>query len=339
MTIKKYLNKIVSKTDLNKSEAKSLFNHIMKGKLSDIELAAVLTALKIKGESPSEIAGAALAMRENMLKVHRPKKSIVLDTCGTGGSGKNTFNISTAVAFVVSGAGISVAKHGNRGVSSNFGSADAIESLGININLTPEQAEYILKKTGIVFLFAPLFHPAMKHAVNARRNLKTRTIFNLLGPLCNPALADVQLIGVYDAALTELICKTLKQLKVKRAFVVHGMDGLDEVTISAKTKVSELNNNRIKTFYLSPKDFGLRKHNLNSVTVKNKLQNKKAIIGCLNGKPGAKLDIVLMNAALALVLSGCANGFKHGLRLAEESIQNKKALNKLNLIKKYSNNL
>ncbi|MDP8260551.1 MAG: anthranilate phosphoribosyltransferase [Candidatus Gygaella obscura] len=337
--IDKTINKIISKIDLNKSEAKSLFNTIMKGRLSDIELAAVLIALKLKGESSSEIAGAALAMRENMFKVKRPKKSMVLDTCGTGGSGKNTFNISTVVAFVVSGAGVNVAKHGNRGVSSNFGSADAIESLGININITPTQAGYILKKAGIVFLFAPIFHPAMKHAVNVRRNLKTRTIFNLLGPLCNPALADVQLIGVYAPELTELICHTLKQLKVKRAFVVHGMDGLDEVTISNRTKVSELNNKRIKTFYLSPKDFGLKKQNLKSLIVENKFQNKKAIIDCLNGKPGAKLDVVLMNAALSLVLSGVAKGFKEAVKLAYESIKGKKALKKLELLRKYSNNL
>ena len=338
-SIKEAIDKLEQRKSLNREEAHKVFLLLMSGKVSDLDLANFLTALCVKKETPQEISGAVMALRSKMLRVNTPKNSIILDNCGTGGSGKNTFSISTTAAFVVSGAGVKVAKHGNRSASSAIGSADALESLGVNINLTSLQAERILKKIGIVFLFAPNFHPAMKFVSKVRKTLGFRTIFNLIGPLCNPALSNVQLIGCYDRSLLEPIAHALKDLKTKRAFVVSGEDALDEITISGKTFISELKNNQINNYYVEPQDFGLKRSDLKNILVSNQEENKKMILGCLKGKSGPALDIVLMNASCCLVAAGRAHDFKEGVSLAKEAIKNHAALEKLELLIKLTNSI
>jgi len=332
-SIKEAIIRLNNKENLSRDEAQEIFLRVISGEISETDLASFLTALSAKKESPEEIAGAALALRKKMFKIGVPKGALILDNCGTGGTGKNTFNISTSVAFVVSACGVKVAKHGNRSATSNFGSADALEALGVNINLSPNDAAEILKKIGIVFLYAPNFHPAMKYAAKVRRALGFRTIFNLLGPLCNPALSNIQVIGVYDADLTETIAQALKELKTKRAFVVHGMDGLDEITLSERTKITELNNNEIRTFFVAPEDFDLKKGNLKEAEVKDIKENTAKILAVLNGAPGANLDIVLANASCCLLASGAARDFKEGVILARQAIKSKEALKKLDLLK------
>jgi len=336
-SIKEAIIRLNRKENLSREESRGIFLEIISGGVSETDLASFLTALSAKKESPEEIAGAALALRKKMVKISTGKNALILDNCGTGGTGKNTFNISTSVAFVVSACGVKVAKHGNRSATSNFGSADALEALGVNINLTPGEASEILKEIGIVFLYAPNFHPAMKYAAKVRRSLGFRTIFNLLGPLCNPALSNIQVIGVYDAGLTEIVARALKELKTKKAFVVCGMDGLDEITLSDKTKITELSNNEIRTFFVTPEDFGLKKGNLKDAEVRDIKENTAKILKVLNGSPGTNLDIVLANASCCLLASGVARDFKDGVILARQAVKSKEALKKLELLKQLTN--
>jgi anthranilate phosphoribosyltransferase len=338
-SINEAIIKLARKENLTRNESQEVFLKIISGEVTETDLASFLTALSAKRETPEEIAGAALALRKKMFRIAVPRGELILDSCGTGGTGKNTFNISTSVALVVSACGVKVAKHGNRSATSSFGSADAMEALGVNINLTPKEASDIFKKIGIVFLFAPNFHPAMKYATKVRKSLGFRTIFNLLGPLCNPALSNIQVVGVYDANLTEAIAWALKELKTKKAFVVHGMDGLDEVTLADRTKITELNNNEIRTFFVTPQDFGLKKDSLKKAEVKDAKENTDKILAVLHGTPGVNLDIVLANASCCLVVSGAARDFKEGVILARQAIKNKGALKKLELLKQLTNKI
>jgi len=332
--IKDIIKKLVRGSNLTALETEKVFKQIMSGKLDSDSIAVFLMALSVKGETAIEITAAAKIMRKYASSIKVAKKNEpVLDTCGTGGSGIDTFNISTASAFVVAGCGVKVAKHGNRSVSSNCGSADVLEELGVNILLSPKQVEKCIKKIGIGFMFAPLFHPAMKHAMPARKTLGVRTIFNILGPLSNPANATCQILGVYDKNLTTLMAKALSNLKVKRAFVVHGQNGLDEISISGPTKVSELRNKKIKTYKIDPLKLGFKRASLKDIKGKTKKQNAKIILSVLKGAKGPKRDAVLLNAAFALVAAGKARNIKSAIKLAEYSIDSSAAMEKLNQLK------
>ena len=342
MDIKKAIEKVVGFNDLSEQEMYSVFDGIMSGKATASQIGAFITALRMKGETVDEITGAARVMRKKALKINAGGKSVdinkddidldeetVLDTCGTGGSGTNTYNISTTVAFIIAGCGIKVAKHGNRAASGRCGSADVLEELGVKLDVPVRVTEKCLKAIGIGFLYAPLFHGAMRHAIAPRREIGVRTIFNILGPLSNPALATHQVLGVYEEKLTETMARVLKKLGTKRAFVVHGKDTLDEVTITDRTKVSELKHGRIRNYYVKPSDFGLKKAKLKDIRGGSAKQNAKTVRGVLSGKKGPKRDVALANSSVALVAAGKARNFKRGVCLAAESIDSGRALGKL----------
>ncbi|MDP1852802.1 MAG: anthranilate phosphoribosyltransferase [Candidatus Omnitrophota bacterium] len=330
----------------SRSQIKYVFSDIMSGKVETEGLKKFLLALKDK-ETPEIIAGAAEAMREKMIRVNVrvSPDEIVLDTCGTGGSSFHTFNISTAAAFVIGGCGIKVAKHGNRAVSSQFGSADVLKELGLNLETPPRRVEEIIKEIGIGFLFAPMYHPAMKYAVQARKELATRTIFNILGPLCNPAGADVQVIGVYEEKLTEIMAKALGELESRRAFILYSEKGLDELSIEGKTKVVELIDKKIshplrqiQINYLRPQDFGLSEGNLSGLLPgKDAKENAKIILNILNGEKSSRADAVLINAALGIVAVGVSDNFKDAVKIARESIFSGNAFKKFEALKEQSN--
>lgn len=348
--IKEAIEKVVKKIDLSEAEMRGVFEEIMSGQATYSQIGAFVTALRMKGETTDEITGAAKVMREKSIKIRIGRSAIdidrddinideetIVDTCGTGGSGTNTFNISTTVAFVVAGCGLKVAKHGNRAASSQCGSADVLEALGLKLDNAPEVVEHCIREIGIGFMYAPLFHGAMKYAITPRKEIGIRTIFNLLGPLSNPANATSQVLGVYDQNLTVTMAGVLRNLGVKRAFVVHGMDTLDEITITGKTKISELKNGKIKTYYISPEKFGLKKATLEEIRGGDAMANAETVLAILNGERGPKRDVVLLNAGAALVAGFKANDFKGGIRLAEVSIDSGEALNKLNRLIELTN--
>lgn len=335
--IQKAIQKVVEKKDLTIDETKEVFDIIMSGRATDAQIAGFLVALRIKGETVDEITGAAIIMRAKASTIHPKVSGLIVDTCGTGGDKKNTFNISTTSAFVISGAGIAVAKHGNRSVSSKSGSADVLKSLGINIDIIPEKVEKCIEEIGIGFMFAPVFHGAMKHAINARRELGVRTIFNILGPLTNPANAHSQVIGVYDEKLIEKMAEVLKNLGVNHAFVVHG-NGLDEITTDGVTKVCELKNGVIKKYEINPTDLGFEISSTEALLGNSPDDNANITINILKGiDKSAKRDIVVLNAAAAIVAAGKAKDIKEGIKLAEESIDSGNALQKLEALKEYTN--
>ena len=301
---------------------------IMLGEATPSQISAFLTALRMKGETAEEIAGCARAMRAHATKVVT-RQNPLIDTCGTGGDGVSTFNVSTVVAFVIAGAGVAVAKHGNRSVSSRCGSADVLETLGVRIELGPEEIGTCLDEIGIGFLFAPRLHPAMKYALTPRREIGIRTIFNVLGPLTNPASASIQLLGVYDPRLTETIAQVLSLLGTHRALVVHGADGLDELSTTGVNKVAQLHNGEITTYYLDPKELGLPSAKLAQLKGGLPEENARIMRALLQGEKGAKRDIVLLNAVAGLLVAEKAADFKEGLSLAAESIDSGRALNKL----------
>ena len=343
MGIKEAIQEVIKGNSLSEDEMAGVFEQIMSGGATDAQIGSFLTAIRLKGETVEEITGAARIMREKATKL-KVKTSVninetVIDTCGTGGSGTNTFNVSTISAFVVAGCGIKVAKHGNRSVSSRCGSADVLKELGVNIDLSPEKVADCVKKIGIGFLFAPLYHEAMKYAIGPRREIGIRTIFNVLGPLTNPAGADSQVIGVYDDSLTEIIARVLKNLGTRRAFIVHGLDGLDEITITTDTKVSELRNNEIKTYSIKPEDFDIPRSTLNDIRGKDAKVNAEIALSVLSGEKGPRRDIVLLNSAAALTAASKADDIRAGINLAKESIDSQKAINKLSQLKKVSNEL
>lgn len=325
------LHKVVDGTDLSRGEAAQVMEFLMSGQATDAQVAAFLTAMRMKGETVEELCGFARVMREKVTPVPtqyagaqatpHPDKRMLVDTCGTGGDAQGTFNISTAAALVVAGAGIPVAKHGNRGVSGPCGSADVIEALGVPLDLAPERVGRCIDEVGIGFLFAPLLHPAMKFVMPARREIRLRTLFNVLGPLTNPASAPAQVIGVYDGALTELLAGVMNELGCHRAFVVHGMDGLDEISTIAETRISEVHNGHIRTYFVQPEDFGIARARLADLRGGDAAANAEIIRQILQGAKGPRRDIVVLNAGAAIVAGGGAQDMQEGIVTAERSIE------------------
>lgn len=326
--------KLVEQQHLTEEEAAEAMRQIMEGDATPAQIAAFLTALRIKGETVSEITGCARVMREKATHIGAPAN--VIDTCGTGGDGAQTFNISTTAAFVVAGAGIPVAKHGNRAMSSRCGSADLLQALGVTIELTPDLAERCLAEVGMTFLFAPLFHSAMKHAIGPRREIGVRTIFNILGPLTNPAGATRQLIGVSTRGMVEPLAQVLGNLGSSRAFVVHGADGLDEITTAGETHIAALDHGTVSTFTVRPEQFGLPRVPLEALAGGDAQQNARITIEILEGKPGPQRDVVLLNAAAALVVAGAAADWHAGLQLAAEAVDSGAALDKLRGLQQFA---
>jgi anthranilate phosphoribosyltransferase len=313
------LEKLVRHEDLTTDEAAAAMHEVMDGRAAPAPLAALLSALVMKGERPAEIVGFARTMREHAVKLTKPAGE-VFDTCGTGGDRSGTFNISSAAAVVIASCGVKVAKHGNRSVSSQCGSADVFERLGVNIAAPPAVVERSLENAGIAFFFAPTFHPSMKHAGQTRRELGIRTAFNLLGPLTNPASPRRQIVGVPRPELTELLARALLLLGSTRAWVVHGADGIDEISTSGYTKVSEARDGAVNTFYVHPADFGVPKHAPERLKGGDASTNAEIVAAVLNGTRGAARDIVLFNAAAGLFVAGAAESIRAGLARAAEAI-------------------
>jgi anthranilate phosphoribosyltransferase len=328
MNIREAIETVVKRNNLSEKQTIDVMNQIMTGEATPLQVASFLTALRMKGETVEEITGAARVMRE---KAHRVRVSskIVLDTCGTGGDQKGTFNISTASAFVVAGAGVNVAKHGNRSVSSQSGSADVLAALGVKVDAPRERVEECIQTIGIGFLFAPLLHEAMKYAVQPRRDIGIRTIFNLLGPLTNPAMANHQLIGVYDGELVSVIAHVLNNLGSTRAMVVHGMDGLDEISLCGPTKVAELRDGGVKEYTVEPDKIGLKRCSLEALRGGSASASAVIIEGIFKGDQGPARDVVLLNSGAALYVSGKAETLEQGIGLAAESIDSGRARQKL----------
>lgn len=322
------LNKIVYGNDLSETEMSQIINEIFSGKITDAQIGAFMAALATKGETFEELAGAARAMRRKALRI-QASGSIIVDTCGTGGDSAQTFNISTTTAFVVAGCGVTVAKHGNRSISSQCGSADLLETLGVKLDTDPEIVEEAVQEIGIGFLFAPLYHSAMRHAAKARKEVGLRSIFNMLGPLTNPAAANCQLLGVYAPELTEMFANALRLLGGKRAFVVHGHDGLDEISVCAPTRISELKNDIIRTYDIFPEQFFGKAADNKELTGGNPEMNADITQKILNGEKGPRRNVVLLNASAALVAAEKALDLKEGIHLAEASIDNGDAAQKL----------
>jgi anthranilate phosphoribosyltransferase len=330
------LKKITQRRDLSADETAAMINEIFSGALSDALIGAFMAALATKGETFEELAGAARAMRRRATRIQVAAPAVV-DTCGTGGDGSGTFNISTTTAFVVAGCGVSVAKHGNRSISSRCGSADLIEALGVNLNAAPELVEEAVAEIGIGFLFAPLYHGAMKHAAGARKELGIRSIFNMLGPLTNPAGADCQLLGVYAPQLTEMFAEALRLLGSRRALVVHGYDGLDEISVCGPTRVTELRDGLIRTYDIDPERYLGRRAAPEEVAGGDPQRNAEITRAVLTGRNGACRDVVLLNAAAALMAAGKAGSMEAGLRMAAESIDSGAAAGKLERLVAFTN--
>jgi anthranilate phosphoribosyltransferase len=333
MTITEAIKRVIDCQSLTAAEAEAVLELIMTGQCTEAQIASLLTALRMKGETTDELTGFARVMRRKAHAV-RPLAftgagDILIDTCGTGGDISGSFNISTAAAFVVAGCGLRVAKHGNRSVSSRCGSADVMEALGVKIELTPERIASCIDEVGIGFLHAPLLHEAMKHVAAVRRQLGVRTIFNMLGPMTNPAGANAQVIGVYAKYLTEMFAHTLKSLGSARALVVHGSDGLDEITITGASRVTELQNGEVKTYEIQPEDFGLSRATLEEVKGGDAKYNAEIVISVLGGERNARRDIVLLNAAAALIVGNRVKDFQEGIQLAAESIDSGAAIARL----------
>lgn len=324
------LKKVMKKEKLSRMESESLMMEITEGRANQLQTAALLTALNLRGESIEEITGFASVMREKALSIKKPQGVKLIDTCGTGGDGLGTINISTISAFVAAGAGISVAKHGNRSVTSKCGSADLLEELGIKLDLSPEEVSQCLEKTGIAFLYARSLHPAMKNVAPIRKELGIRTVFNILGPLSNPAGADHQLIGVFAPELTEKLARVLIELGLKSGMVVHGEDGLDEITLCGKSRISFFKNGFIKTFDLDPAELGLSLCKAEDIKGGETTQNAEIARNILSGREtGPKKDIILLNSAAAIISGGLCSSFKGALDIARESLESGKAEAKL----------
>ena len=324
--LKTYIHKVVEGFDLTEEEAEEAMSVIMAGEATDAQLACLLTALRMKGEKASEIAGFARAMAKQAKRVDCRVDNLV-DTCGTGGDGAGTFNISTTAAFISAGCGLVVAKHGNRSVSGQCGSADVLEALGVRIDLSPHNAAICIKEVGLGFMFAPYFHKSMKHAVRPRREMAIRTIFNLLGPLTNPAGTRRQLIGVYREDLTDTLGDVLLMLGMKHAWVVHGLDGLDELSVCAKTRVVEVKDGVKTAFTLDPEQLGVKVASKGSLKGGGAQDNASILVSILKGKEkGPMRDAALLNAAAALVVGGLAEDIRAGFHLAARSVENGRAL-------------
>jgi anthranilate phosphoribosyltransferase len=329
------IEKLKHQEDLTTEEAAAAMAVIMRGEAAPAQIAGLLIGLSIKGERPSELVGFAQTMRDNAIKI--TPRGTLFDTCGTGGDRAGTFNISTAAAIVLAACGMKIAKHGNRAASSQCGSADVLEAMGVNIQASPEVVERCLDEVGIAFLFAPTFHPATRHAAQVRKDLGVRTAFNLLGPLTNPARPSRQIVGVPRPELTELLARSLALLGSERAWVVHGADGLDELSTTGYTKVSECRANSVQTFYVHPADFGLPKATAESLKGADAKTNTAIVLGVLRGQQGAARDVVLLNAGAALFVGGHAETVKIGIAKAAAAIDTGAALDVLNRLIAVSN--
>ena len=332
---------------LSRDEARAVMSQVLSGKCTDVQIAGLLVALHMKGETVEEIVGFAEAIRaaavplglhsNQAVDVSGTERDALVDTCGTGGDASGTFNISTATALVVAGAGVRVAKHGNRSVTSKCGSADVMEALGVDISLPPGRLAACLEEVGIAFLFAPAMHSAMKYVQTARRELRLRTVFNLLGPLTNPAQASAQVVGVYSAALVEKLAEALSMLGLHRALVVHGLDGLDEITITSATRIAEVREGSVRTYEITPEEFGLNRGTLPDIAGGDAAVNAAIIREILEGRRSARRDVVLLNAAAALVAAGRADRITDGLPLAAKAIDSGAAARKLQALVRFTN--
>jgi len=333
------LEKIIANNDLDSTEAEEMMSNIMSGKLTNAQIGAFLTAIRIKGETPKEIAAFARVMRQNALKVvpsiPASEEDVIIDTCGTGGDGKHTFNISTAAAFVAAGAGIRVAKHGNRAASSKCGSADVLNELGVNIEIGPKDVAKCIDKIGIGFLFAPTLQKAMKYAIGPRKELGIRTVFNILGPLTNPAGANCCIIGVFDKAFVRTLAEVLAELDIHHALVVHGNDGMDEITTTTTTYVCEVVKNKnyhIKEYLISPEEFNIPFASEDDLKGGENSFNANIIREIFDGKKGPERDIVLLNAGAAIMVADMASNIEEGVKIATDSIDSGKAQEKLEML-------
>ena len=333
--LKDFIAQVIVGQDLSQSQSQEAMEVIMSGQAGDSQISALLTALRIKGETSAEITGFAQTMRDYAVSIDCDEQQLI-DTCGTGGDKKGTFNVSTTVAFVLAGAGLRVAKHGNRGVSSSCGSADVLTALDIPVNLSPDAVAKMIKEINIGFLYAPSFHTAMKYAAKPRKELGFRTIFNLLGPLTNPANAHCQLIGVYEPALTQKIGEALQGLGVRRAMVVHSFDGMDEISTMAPTQVTEVRGAEIISYVINPLDYGFVGGTAEEYMGGTAEENAATIVGILQGQLGAKRDIVLINVAAALLVADKVETLEEGLILAAQSIDSGAALEKLEALRRAS---
>ena len=338
MTYSQTLNQVVNGKNLSFDAMRAVMHQVMAGELTPVQIAGLLVALRIKGETVDEIAAAASVMRELSTKVNIQEAVHLIDTCGTGGDGIQTFNVSTVSAFVAAAAGAKVAKHGGRSVSSTCGSADVLEALGVNVNQTPEQVASFVNQIGVGFMFAPNHHSAMKHSANVRRELGVRTMFNLLGPLTNPASAKRQVMGVFAKELTIKLAHVLQELGSEHVLVVCGADGMDEISFTGDTYIAELKNGKVSEYTINPKQFGLPLHQLNSIQIQNANESKAMILDVLNGKianekQAAARDIVLLNAGAAIYIAGIADSLQDGISTAAQVIDSGQALAKLEALK------
>jgi anthranilate phosphoribosyltransferase len=337
--IKDSIQKLVNESDLTYEESKLVMKEIMSGKTTYAQIGAFLTALRMRGETSDEITAFTSVMKEFCYRVHPKVKGRLVDTCGTGGDKVKTFNISTSAAFVAAGADVFVAKHGNRSVTSKSGSADVLERLGLNLNIKPEIIEKAIEEVGIGFMFAPKFHPAMKYAIGPRREMGIRTVFNVLGPLTNPADANAQLLGVYNRKLTEPLAYSLEKLGCEEAMIVHGLDGLDEISTIGKTVVSWLREGKVITKEIAPKDFGVNIAKIEDIKGASVDENAEITFKILTGYFNSnhpKREIVQVNGAAAIIVAGKAKDFLHGMELANESIESGNAYKKLKELIKFS---
>lgn len=347
MQIQEAIERLRAKIDLTRSEAGSVMAGLLSGNVPDTEIAALLVALRDKGETSDELAGFAEVMRSRAREVleaagvrgnQLARAGPLLDTCGTGGDSKGTFNVSTATALVAAAVGARVAKHGNRAISGRCGSADVLEALGVAIELPLERIPECLEKAGMVFLFAPQLHLAMKHVMAARQSLKTRTVFNLLGPLTNPLGASRQLAGVYDAARTEMMAQALGSMGAERAFVVNAHDGMDEISISGPTKISDVTAGSVRTRYAAPGEFGVTRAEANAIAGGDAATNARIVLDILEGKPGPHREMVVANASAALVAAGRAADFLEGADRAREVIDSGAAKRTLEALREFTQN-
>ncbi len=332
---------------LTRDEARAVMTEVLTGQCTDSQIAGLLVALRMKGETVEEIVGFAEAIRaaaqplpirqNSTVDVSDTERDALVDTCGTGGDASGTFNISTATAFVAAGAGVRVAKHGNRSLTSKCGSADVMEALGVNISLLPERLAACLKEVGMVFLFAPAMHSAMKFVQPTRRELKLRTVFNLLGPLTNPAHASAQVVGVYSAELVDKLAEALSMLGLRRALVVHGMDGLDEITITGPTRIAEVREGNIRTYEVTPEEFGMERASIDAISGGDAAANAAIIQSVLDREESARRNVVLLNAAGALVAAGKADHLADAMSSAAKSIDSGAAASKLQELVRFTN--
>jgi len=331
-----FIQKMIDRVDLTEQEARAAMEEIMAGLASDAQIAGFLRALRMKGEAAQELIGFARVMREKAEPLWDGEVLPVLDTAGTGGDRSGTFNISTAAAFVAAGAGVRVAKHGNRSASSRCGSADVMEALGVDIQMPMDRLRRAIKDLDIGFLFAQRFHTSMKHVMPARAQLKVRTVFNILGPLANPAGACFQVVGVSSLEVMELMANALQGLGLEHAFVVHGANGLDEVSISSRTYVVEIRGGEMRQFMMTPEDFEIASAKIDAIAGGNAVDNAKIIESVFRGEPGPRRDVVLLNAAPAIVAGGAARTWKEGIQLAANSIDSGAALRKLQELRQWA---